>query len=515
MDRKKSLVIIVIVLVLLLCCLGIIGVLLIKNKESTEYDKFITTATRYYDAGDYDNAIVAYKEALEINDSDEDAYIGIAEAYYHKNDISTALKYLEAGYKKTKSNKIKNMIEVYNNYAGAPVSEPYTLEQVMNGSGDITIKQEVFRMLSISDYSQYSEHELAASSTSDKIVYTDIPAIFSYSSAPSGDMKPDSIQVTSLGYLFDGLVSGISYERLGQLNLIDLKIVDKSVHGVTCVEFIYVGCRVIIQSDENGNIVLEDPWIVIQPVSAEEINEIQASNNNDDIQNDEPEVGYCILKGVAYNDAQSGDSQKVHIKVYSGTEASDADLYMEFDTDAKGNYRIEIEPGRYFAQLIIDKDVVGEHEFELRKPDVVEKIDMSYTHERELRQGEILVVLSWDDPNGNLDHDLWGYNSDGETVNCSHWSGDYGNHYHTDSNGELVISSGPEVMGGPETVTVYDIGGYYTYTVFADGTTSLAGAKVEVYTAGSTTPIVFECPADYTGYSWDVFVYENGDVRAL
>lgn len=507
MSKKTYAALIGIAAVLLLVCLCGIGVVLVKNNASSKYDKYISVAREYYESADYEAAVNEYKEAIEADKKNEEAYIGIAETYMEMNDMENAVAYLEQGYKETGSPAIKNMLNSYRDIMQNGGGLTYSINEVMEASADVTVREDLLQVFSTYSCADYDAAYTAVAASADtQKQYEGLPVIFNYEASPEGEDRPASVTLTSISYLFNGFTKGVSFERLSQLELSNLVFEYSEVYQRNVVAFDSGGCHIVIESDENGNIVSDKPWNLISVTSAQ-------TEEEDDEAEETAEEGYAVLKGTAYNKAEGGTAERVDIKIYSGDKADDKYLYAEFDTTSSGKYRTEIEPGKYIVQVLIDKEVVYETECEIKNEGDVEKLDLPYEHARELRDGEIRVILSWDDPNANLNHILEGRNSEGEYVFCSHSSYDDGNHEHYVGD-ELVISSGPEQVGGPEAITVFDIGGYYEYTVVSDGD-SIAGAKVEVYTAGSDTPIVYECPSDYTGTAWSVFVYENGDVRAM
>lgn len=501
---------------MLLVCAA--GIFIMKNKQSTEYDQYITIAEKYFKDEDYENAIVSYKEAIKKNDKDEEAYIGIAKTYYKMNDIASAVKYLQSGYKKTNSSKIKNLLNDYNDLLNGKSNVTYSLNEVAKGSENVTIKQDVLAFLSTYTFSGYSGiYQMTSTSGEKEVEYEGIPAKFVYSASPEDSSKPQYIEVTSPEFIFDGYTTGITNEKLTEMGLFGLKQVPVETFGLPCVEFMCRGCNVIIQSDENGNIVMSKPWIVVMPDAgndgSDNGNENDNQNGFDVSEDDTPEVGFCLLKGTAYNEAMSSAVSKVTLRFYYGNEAKQSMLCQEIKTGSNGKYRIELQPGEYYVEVIVEDEVVLGKEFELVNVDEITKIDLPYNYARELRKGEIRVVLSWEDKNANFDHILEGTDGDGNYVFCSHSPFDPGNHQHYVGD-VLVIESGPEKDGGPEVVTVFDVEGYYEYTV-TSSFGYIYGAKVEVYTSDSETPEVFECPDDLESDWWTVFVYENGKIKAM
>ncbi len=71
----------------------------------------LSIAERYLDELDYDKAVAAFKELLEIDPLNEDAYLGLAEAYIALQEDDKAERILKKGYDKTDSREIKKELE--------------------------------------------------------------------------------------------------------------------------------------------------------------------------------------------------------------------------------------------------------------------------------------------------------------------------------------------------------------------------------------------------------------------
>ena len=68
---------------------------------------------------------------------------------------------------------------------------------------------------------------------------------------------------------------------------------------------------------------------------------------------------------------------------------------------------------------------------------------------------------------------------------------------------------------GPETITINDIDGSYTYRVHkysSDGSLITSGAIVKVYMSPDSQPMVIQVPSNVSGEWWDVFRIENGNI---
>ncbi len=65
--------------------------------KARELSKQLDLGKRYLDELDYDNALIAYNKAIDIDPKCEDAYIGAADAYIGKGDYETAREMLSEG----------------------------------------------------------------------------------------------------------------------------------------------------------------------------------------------------------------------------------------------------------------------------------------------------------------------------------------------------------------------------------------------------------------------------------
>lgn len=110
--KKRSLigVIVVIAAVIVLC--GILAAVLVVRSVSpaVRLEKQLTLGAKYLNELDYEQAIVAYRTAIEIDPKSTDAYIGLADAYVGLQDYDEALAVLNEGYDQTGDDRIKDKI---------------------------------------------------------------------------------------------------------------------------------------------------------------------------------------------------------------------------------------------------------------------------------------------------------------------------------------------------------------------------------------------------------------------
>ncbi len=92
MSDKKIKIILIVLSSLLVIVIGIIAYMLINNHMvESQYTTSISQADRYLQDKKYEDALVAYKQALELDPDSEDPYLGLANTYVAMGDKKTQL----------------------------------------------------------------------------------------------------------------------------------------------------------------------------------------------------------------------------------------------------------------------------------------------------------------------------------------------------------------------------------------------------------------------------------------
>lgn len=133
MNRQTRMYLAIIVVATWIILLSV-SLFLIRSKDILTMD--IKKGDRYLDQGDYDKALLAYQKALDQNDKDADAYLGMVRVYEKTGDRELLLKTLHKGLEKTGDPRIQALLSIYiaqeeaaasqdNEISnGEPVSEP-------------------------------------------------------------------------------------------------------------------------------------------------------------------------------------------------------------------------------------------------------------------------------------------------------------------------------------------------------------------------------------------------------
>ena len=77
----------------------------------SEWQEHYDLGMKYLTDGNYEEAIIEFEVAIEIDESKADAYIGLAEVYIEQGDLQKAIEILEEGYEKTKDESISAKLE--------------------------------------------------------------------------------------------------------------------------------------------------------------------------------------------------------------------------------------------------------------------------------------------------------------------------------------------------------------------------------------------------------------------
>ena len=108
MKEKKLVILITAIISVLVVAIAITSVFLLSS--SAQYTRSIKEAENLVEEGDYENAVLAYQEAIEKDPENVSAYLGLAEIYEMNGDLLLAIDVLEDGYIRTKSAQIRVML---------------------------------------------------------------------------------------------------------------------------------------------------------------------------------------------------------------------------------------------------------------------------------------------------------------------------------------------------------------------------------------------------------------------
>lgn len=83
------------------------------GKKPLTWQEQYDLGVRYLSEGNYEEAILAFTAAIEIDPKVEDSYRSIAEAYLAQDDIDSAIEILRRGYQATGSEQLEHLAGIY------------------------------------------------------------------------------------------------------------------------------------------------------------------------------------------------------------------------------------------------------------------------------------------------------------------------------------------------------------------------------------------------------------------
>ncbi len=505
MKKKKKLIVILACLIVLIIGITVILMILVSGDSSSKnkYVKKIETAQKYVQEENWDDAIVAYMDAIELDDSDEDAYYTLAQIYMYKNRPEDAKNILLKGMDITKGNKLTQMYNKYFDNASSKLKEGETKET--EKKDDVQFNSSLLKIISSYTLEQYIEKYGSADYTEKsgvcEVKHTRLKYfIFSYyntddndkiidasSGHPKADKMPWKVTCKDLRELFVGTEDEkITKDMIESMELQDVEFKKDSGSSKYLLKFKSGNCYVTIETDKDGSFKY-DAWNEIKPEKANEYQEetykIEASIVSSSTGEGVGEAGVTIRE----RGKQSGEAIATAV------------------TGSDGKFHVELEQGEYTAELSGEHYITEYIDFTVDKwgQTDVEQFVMS----EELAEGEIRIVLEWGEYPSDLDAHLIGNDVDGNEVHVS---------FHDKETDVAELDVDDTTSYGPETITVKDNGaGEYTYVVDdfnSTGDLGVSGATVKVYMPGQSAPKTYTVPEDIDSYTWIVFSIKNGQI---
>ena len=120
------------------------GIVIFNSTDTARFRKQLNLGQRYLSEMNYEEAVVAFNQAIEIDPRNVDAYLGLADAYVGLGDEEAALAALKKGYEATGDERLKARIDEME--AAAEESNTEEIDE-SNGENDEITR----RMREISD----------------------------------------------------------------------------------------------------------------------------------------------------------------------------------------------------------------------------------------------------------------------------------------------------------------------------------------------------------------------------
>lgn len=511
--NKKILAVVIPFVVVIVAAIGVLSYLLLTDgsNQNDLYLERIQTAEKYLSSNDYDNAILYYQKAIEADDTQEDAYIALANVYFeYRSNVDQALQILRQGFERTGSPAINSWIVKYENFLTNDTPEDNIIDDLKNNhvDSDSVISGQLVDIIATNTYKDYSTKYSVASDERQigkyTVTYQQFPARFEYENQLDKDpiidnstglpvdyARPTKIVFDDLAMLMPAVSNQLSVDKIRSYGVshLDEKDSDSTVNS-NYITFEFKQCEFTIGVDSNRNVIYPDGYNAVVPPenTVKTAKQVTLTGSIADVTNGRKVNGAT----VTFYKGKAGSSEKIDADSISG-----------------GVYSVMLEPGDYEARVEADGYITEDFSFTLS--DTSDRAILDFNISPSLSTGQIRIVLEWGANPADLDSHLKGTSSDGRSVNVDFTS-------RISRNGDKVYAEldiDDQDGFGPETVTVNDVNGvydYYVYLYHGEGTIAESGVTVKVYTTTSSTPIVFTPPAGHTGRQWDVFSINKGEI---
>lgn len=520
MMNKKTMLIVIPLLVLVVAGIGVLGFLLLSSPSGDDlYLERIKSAQKSLESGNVDQAILYYKSAIEVNDTEEEPYLALADIYYgRKGELVNALNILYQGRNKINSPRIQEAIDYYEAImAHTSVSDiGGNIGDVIIDSNDGTINEsyaQIFASYTYSDYkSRYSVQEDHLQYGVYTVSYTQIDGVFEYANTygaesvlnantgePYPQARPTSIQLNRLGDLIIGAERGVQYEQLTKLGVQNLKLNKPSGEISTYyLSFSYKNCSYLIECSETG--VINNPNgynRIIPPVA--------------NISTEQ------TLSGSVLNAADSSAVSSATMNFRVGNDVRAGAVYRTANV-IDGRYSVNLEPNNYTIEIVADGYIT--EFFNIVIKDNGGKASQSFVISPELGKNQMRFVVEWNDPNYDLYIHISGISSDNQMV--EYWEYSYSSSEEIDKNlggFDRGYNSGKKFTSA----TITDSEGRYEFHVhggadqYQPSDILNAGASVKIYKDNNAVPMIVDVPSSFrtTGYYWVVCEVYKGNITIL
>ena len=453
-------------------------VLVTTGVREQRYTSVMKTANNYYRAGDYENAVLEYENAIAIDDRKESAYLNLASAYVELGDYESAKEAVDRGLLlitsealEERSIELETLIAA--NYQDAE-ARLLSEEEIGQISEDAVVENTVFDMVAAYTYTEYFR-DFGSPDSSEKsgeqvilryddmdfhAVYYDLDhekVLDADGSMPVATAKPIMVRFGSLRRIFSesGETFALSREKLQELLGGEAEFYQDAESGKWYVTAEYKGCKVTIETDEQGNVISDTAWNSMEPLNR---------------------------TGLAEDEETEGE--------VSG--------YVQDFAGMQGVYTAEVGASGYITEYL---------DLEITRGQV--RTGRNVVLSPEVADGEIRIVLTWGSSPADLDAYAIGTSSGGASFNI-HFS-------NPDVSGVGNLDVDDTSGYGPETITIVDMGAEFTFSVMdfrLEGTMPGSGAQVKVYMPNSTSAVTYTVPSG-EGVLWEVFRYENGELTPV
>lgn len=478
MNQRKIIIIAVAIVAVIAIAVGS-AVALLNQPEKDPYAVYLNNGYRYLQEGDYNNAIIQFRLAMEIDDSREDGYVGLYYAYLYSGQWEYAKTTLRVGVRSTQSMQLQELLLQYDELYAQNHPETSTEtnhEEEEDEDKDIRpiVNTELLRVFGSANYGDYCAQYGAGTSVATNgrysryletigvtLLYYDtntVQIIDPSRGIPYSQFLPNEIWLDNIAAAFGGA------KRVTVATLRTLPGISDVVQQENTVTFCCGGCEITVICQEEG-VITDGCSNKIVPLSQE-----SSAQGQYKIQ--------TVICDATTNIPISG----AKVRVYKGNVTFGE--YQEGTTDSAGVVSVDVqESGEY--TIVAEKEGYVSEQFQaIILSSVATTIKNFYLSP--VIQGEgIRFVLTWNASPSDLDSHLTGTSGDGTYVHVF-----FGDKIARDSNGNSIADLDIDDTDGygPETMTLHNTTGRFDFIIddyTNSGTISTSGATVKIY-VGST-----------------------------
>ncbi len=497
--KRKLYIALIPVLVLLIGCMSL---LVMVPDSNGVYVEQIRTARQLCQNGDYQKAIVYYKEAIKHNDTSYQPYKELAQIYMvNMKDVSLAMSVLNEGYRRTGAPELHELIAVYTDENGTAPNGKSDAEEM------VAINSSSLEIFSTYTYEKYSQNCTVKNERTENGKYTvefrQYNAVFEFENTagknnivdirtgkPFKQARPTLIKIMDSNLIGTKFTAGTTMVEIKDAGGHDIKIneVDSS-KGTYRMTFTYRDCAISLNCNKNG-VLSKNSYISVVPK--------QGTN-----------TGSVIVRGEIV-DVTSGTRVETASLVFrEGKSNKFGDTYESYES-TDGTYSVNLNPGDYTVE--VDASGYNKEYYALYVTNTGSDVEKNFSVSTSLNADEIRFVLEWGSSPRDLDSHLEGKTAGKDKVNIS-----FRNRSARNRNGETIAKLDVDDIDGfgPETTTLSDTSGEYVYKIHRFsryGSIASSGVTIKIYLGSSSTPIVIEAPDDVGSEWWTVCKVKNGKV---
>ena len=153
--KKKTLIALSVSAIAIILVAAILMIAVLQRSPMSEYELKIREAEKYMQSGDYDKAIIAYKAALALDSSAEEAYMGLYRAYIKTGRDSLAEEILRQGYENTSSEQLRQMLEDSGISVDGPQESENTEPSEVEPNHTVSLNEAMLYYFASASYADY------------------------------------------------------------------------------------------------------------------------------------------------------------------------------------------------------------------------------------------------------------------------------------------------------------------------------------------------------------------------